>query len=446
MMKNKKELQKKLEKRLKTNLQIIDVDKVTENIKPPTFQLDSNSWFVPYGEDNKLPEKLLEYYTNVGINRSIIRKKLNLFLGDGLFHEESDSYSSSRTIKFLKNVNEEEGFQDFMEKAALDYFIFGGFYIQIIKKGNNMKMYHMPFDKMRSGLANRYNKIKKYYYNPQIDKYKTWNKHTSEEDVIEFRAFDKKNKTATPQILFIKSYEPSNIYYPLPDYYGGIVNINSLYLIDIFHNTNLTNNFNPGMLITYSSPFISEEQQDEIVEQFQDKYGGVENTGKPILLFKSNEDEFDIKPLDVGEIDKMFEKLSEDVKENVVISHQANKAIISVGQAGQLGTTKEIINGTELFKNSYIYPIQNFILGKMNSLLELINLDSITIINKPVSLLKYELDELGLYLTDEEMRDYLGYKTNVNDKKVDEDVESNDIIDDKAQKSLMSFLKKIIKR
>ena len=61
-----------------------------------------------------------------------------------------------------------------------------------------------------------------------------------------------------------------------------------------------------------------------------------------------------------------------------------------------------------MFMDMYIKPAQEFVLNVFNKILATNNLLGISFINKPVSLLRYNLSELQNYLTVNEVREFLG--------------------------------------
>ena len=386
--------------------------KLSKNVKNPKINEIEDQKFINYGIDNKLPEQLLELYSSVGVHRAILQKKINMFTGSIGIEGEPTDKQYIKTRKFLDNINKYESIEQLIVKVGLDYFLFGGFYLQILWSRDKKKiaeMYHMMFDKMRSGVGNEFNIVENYYFNASHLADEQWSLTTEEKDdyIKEFPAFNLKEKSK-PQILFSKKYDPSNIFYPFPDYIGAIKDLDTLGAIADFHNSNIHNNMQPGYMITYTGPEPSEEDKDVITKQIQDKYSDTENTGKPMLFFLDTDIKMEITPIDTSDIADMYEKLSADVKENVVISHQILKAVISLSQAGSLGNTKEIIEGNEMFMESYIMPAQEFVLEVFNKLLRINGLNEIFIVNKPVSLLRYSLDELGKYLDRNEIREYLG--------------------------------------
>jgi len=411
----------------------INFIKLNEFVKIPTFNFDPRAeFFVKFGDDNLLPEKILEYYNSVGLNRSIIQKKTSLLLGDGITFEAEDDLQSKKTLQFIKGVNDFETMDELFAKVALDYFLYGGCYLQIIwaKNGKKInKIYHMPYHKMRSGKANKYNIVEKFYYNPSDEKYKKWGKYSTKKDVIEFNSFSTKKLKSKPQILYIKNYEPSNIFYALPDYVGAFKDLDTMAGIADFNNANIHNNMQPGFTVIFKGPEPSDDAKDEIVDQIKNKYQDTENAGKPMVFFIEEENAIEIKPMESGDIADMFLNLSNEVKENIVVSHQVPRAVSGLMTPGALGGTKELVEGTEIVKTGYIYPAQTFLLNYFNNIMEINGLKDIAIINPATSLLRYSLGDLQPFLTIDEIRNYIGYEDLTTEEvvqEIEEEIEQED--------------------
>jgi len=394
-------------------------------IEMPNFDYDLDEKIVPFSKNNNLPKELLKLYNNVGLHRAIIQKKSHMFNAEGItFDAEEGEKQSEDTQEFLNTVNPFYSMTELLNRVGQDYFLFGGSYLQIIwsTDGESIKeIYHMPFQAMRSGQLNKYGIATKFYYNNNTSKIKKWNKYIDADDVIEFNAFSTKKNKSKPQILFLKKYNPDSAVYPIPDYIGAIKDLDTLAAISDFHNNNIHNNMQPGFTVFYKSSNISEEEQDEIVTQIKKKYTDTENVGKPMIFFIDGEDDMEIKPMETSDIADMYKNLSTDVKDNIVNSHQVLRAAVGLATPGSLGNTKEIIEAQEMMKNSYIIPTQNEVLEYINSVLNINNLKPISFINKPISLLRYNLNELAQFLTQDEMREYLGYE------KIDNDIVKEDV-------------------
>ena len=88
-----------------------------------------NKEYVYYGTNNKYPNYLLELYLNCSTLTSIIDGTVDYINGNGV---QTDS-------EFLKGIINSKGekIEDLLRKISVDFQIFGGFAIQIIRNINN---------------------------------------------------------------------------------------------------------------------------------------------------------------------------------------------------------------------------------------------------------------------------------------------------------------------
>ncbi len=382
---------------------------VESTVENPTIVETKYSEYVKIGADNKYPDTLLDYYENVGLHKAIILKKISMILGTGI----ASTCETKSTIdeEFISAANNNETLDVILEKCANDLIIFGGYYLQVIwnKKGDKIaEIYHMPYNKMRSGKANEYGKVEKYYYNSTLSPFA---KYTQLSSLTEINTFSITENKKEPQILFTKFYDPSNIYYPMPDYSGAVTDIDTLQEISKFQNTNIKNNFQPGFIIFFRGPEPDEDAKDLIISSLRDKYSGSGNAGKPMVFFLDSEQEApEIKPMETSDIAEMYQTLMKSVKENIVVSHQVPRTVANLESAGSLGNTKEVLQNNLIFRMDYIKNAQEKLLSSFNMIGKINGLCELEFVNPNPSLLMFGLNELKEILTVDEFREFLGYE------------------------------------
>lgn len=393
--------------------------------------LSTVDW-VKFGRDNKFPSKVMEAYQKAGLNQAIINKKLNMMLGEGLTWETDKPAQEKRMEKWMMNPNPYENMESLVNKLLLDYVIFGGCYVQVIwNRGGKAiaELYHTPFDRVRSGKKNRKGIVDEYFY---LDETKDWVNANAFSDVSGLPAFNTETKKGKPQILPLNSYSPLNPYYPMPDYSAALVDIDTYINISIFHSANIRNNFAPGMLIFFRGPEPSQDEKDDIVTQLKKKYSGAENAGKPAIFFlDSEQEEPTIEVSGNSENANMFESLSKSIRENIVTSHQIPGALAAIPEPGSLGNSKEILQSEMMFMQDYIKPLQEKFLNMFNVIQNVNKLPDIEFINPNPSIIMYDINELESVLTQEEIREFLGYEP-LEKKVVEPEEDEKEIIDSEA--------------
>ena len=287
----------------------------------------------------------------------------------------------------------------------MDLEIFGGFSLNIIwtkDKTQIAEIYHIPYQYIRSGTMNEQNQVDYFLYNNE------WKYYTKVEECKLLPTFGFDNRDQK-QLMYAKKYNSTNLYYPLPSYFGGINDINTLNEISIFHNSCIKNNFQPGLLILFRGPIPSPEEQDAIMDALQEKYKRAENAGTPTVFFIDGDQlEPIIQQLPTSDLDKQYEVLTEAIKESVVMSHSIPRILAGLEKSGSLGGGKEYLDAQMIFYNDYIKPNQNFILSHLNKIGKINGLKPFMIKNMKPNLLMYDTSLLEKVLTVNEIRNLLG--------------------------------------
>jgi len=420
----KKYQRKTIDKATKGNVKFIQMSK---EYSAPIVQVEANYKIVRYGENNNFPNQLLELLSSSGLHRSIIDKKVQMIMGEGLNLEDVNDV----TEQFILHPNPYEDLNSLMEKCAWDLETFGSFYLQVIWNPNDntvKEVYHMKNDRMRVGIPNDFGfSDSAYFYNDLTLKV---NDYYDIQNTIHFPMFSENVDKSEPQIFHVKKYSPTNQYYGSPSYEGSVLDIQTYAEISNFHNSNLHNNFSPGYLIAFNGTPPSEELQDDIIKELRTKYGDTENTGKPLVMFLEEGMEWELKPMEQSDIDNQFKTLIKQIIENITISHKIPKQVLGIQTQGSLGGSKEVLEATQIFKTDYIMPQQSIILGAFNTIGLLNGLDEFKINNPSPNIMMYDIADLGNILTQNELREYLGYEE-LDDSEIVNEQEDEIIIDEK---------------
>lgn len=379
----------------------------------PSIIVDRNSEIVKYGKDNLFPQHLLEISVQSSLHTAILDKKTKMLVGEG-FTFDGDN---KNTQLFLDAPNPYEDMNTILEKCAVDLEIFGGFNLQTVwsrDKKSISEIYHLPFQNIRSTKMNDDNQIENYYYNTD------WKKYTKLSSCTQIPSFSLLNREGS-QLIYAKKYNSLTPYYPLPSYIGALNDINTLYQISVYHNSTISNNFQPGLMIVFRGPIPTPEEQDDIIDALEDKYKGSKNAGTPSVFFLDNEQQ---KPLieqtQVSDLDKQYSTLTEAVKESVVMGHSIPRIVAGLEKSGSLGGSKEIVEANMVFYTEYVLSNQQFIEKYFNKIMKINGLDEIYIQNSKPSLHLYSENLLKEVLTKDEIRELFGYSELVKDIKNDD--------------------------
>jgi len=335
--------------------------------------------WVYYGENNLLPQYFIELYDNCSIHKSVITSKVNQIMGDGIV-------SLNNPMATVNLINPSENVSDVMRKCALDFMMFGGFSLQIVKTKDGKgiaEIYHLDFSRVRSGKLNEEDKIESYFYSPH------W-KDTRKYPPQEYPAFNMNDK-GDNQIYYYKTYVPSMSYYPVPDWSAGQRSIE----IDIetknFHMNNLRSGMVPSLFINMNGGIPGEEEQRILTRALEEQYAGTDNAGQAIISFNESKDTApEIIQIPRNDNDSYYQTMNDDITRSILSAHRVSSAeLFGIATAGKLGGSNEIVEHSEYFRKMVIQPFQNCMLPIFNKLVSIK-------FEKPTT---FEIKPLSLFLT-----------------------------------------------
>ena len=335
--------------------------------------------WVYYGDQNLLPQYFIELYDNCAIHKAVITSKVNQIMGDGIV-------SLNNPMATVNLINPSENVADVMRKCALDFMMFGGFSLQIVKTKDRKgiaEIYHLDFSRVRSGKLNDEDKIESYFYSPH------W-KDTRKYPPQEYPAFNMDEK-GDVQIYYYKTYVPSMSYYPVPDWSAGQRSIE----IDIetknFHMNNLRSGMVPSLFINMNGGIPGEEEQRILTRALEEQYAGTDNAGQAIISFNESKDTApEIIQIPRNDNDSYYQTMNDDITRSILSAHRVSSAeLFGIATAGKLGSSNEIVEHSEYFRKMVIQPFQNCMLPCFNKLVSIK-------FEKPTT---FEIKPLSLFLT-----------------------------------------------
>ena len=412
-------------------------EKMKEQIVTPTFSIADDDEYVPYGEDNEMGDHLLSLYDNVALHRAIIDKKINLFLGEGFtFDAKENEKQSELTQKFIDVVNPYENLDSLMLKIAMDWFIFRGSYLAVKwnKTGTKiLELHHLDFNKVRVGAADEFNNITHCYYRPTNDYDERWmNGDMLEKTDKKYPMFSTTENKGKTQVLFIKQYNITSPFYPLPDYFGARRQLDTLKRISEFWNDGIANGLMPSHSI-FAYGEMSKEEREAFVKSLKSKYSQTDGgSGKPLVgVFKNKDQRVDIEAIEQSNLDRMYIQLAKDTIESVASAHQY-PLTLAQSTPGKLGSANEVIQQMNIFIQTYIRPNQKQVLSFINGIFRINKLKEIDIITKDIKpTLEFDIIDPTLFLTEDEIRKEMGYAGKDADV-VKDDVANEDNNEDKT--------------
>jgi hypothetical protein len=376
-----------------------------DQVPLPVYKEVKGKEYIYYGERNDYPNYLLRIYNNSAKHNAIVTGKVDYICGNGWGVKSEDEMEKAKVFGMIDKVNrKEESLNELTNKLVTDLTIFGGYYLQVIwtkATGEIAELYHVDYYKVRTNADNSEfyvsdNWIKNDNVNPRPD-FET------------YPAFDPNNTTGS-QILYFKEYRAGVNTYSLPDYRGAISYIELDISIGEYHLNTINNGMFSSKLINLNGGKVSQEEEDRIEKQFQNKFSGSKNAGKFMLAFNdSKENEPSIIDLSGTELDKHFDLLNLTVQQEIFSGHKITSPMLfGIKTEGQLGGRSELRDAYQLFQNTYVNAKQRALEETINYLYKFNDVTA-KLELKPTEPISFEFSEAIIVanMTQDEIREKL---------------------------------------
>lgn len=321
---------------------------------------------VKFGDYNDYPDYLVHLYNNSSIHETCINSIVEAIKGDGLVADPT-------WVLDVAN-RENESWNDLFAKVALDYYLFGGFYIEVIYNKLRTKpaeYYHIPFASVRAKKCNHRGKIEGYYI---AHEWKPRGQYiTDTEEAIYMPAFDpKKSFEEASQLYAFRPYHPLQKYYPLPKYAGATKVVELDTEVDNWHVSNIKNGLTPSIAITTFTNG-TEEDRRAIENQLRLQFQGSSQAGQMFYMdVDSPENKPVIEAIANNGGDTYYTTINDMVVQKILTAHRiTSPMLLGIKTEGQLGGAQEMLDAYTLFLNMVIKPYQQDILTCLEELLEL---------------------------------------------------------------------------
>lgn len=291
----------------------------------PITKKSGRGW-VNYGKMNDMPTLLLDLYNQSPTHRACITFEVQSIIGNGLDLEAMKVDGSQIAPNYYQDWN------TFLRAIALDYSIFGTYYIEIIlnKDRKTYSYYHIPADKVRWS---------EYSDDGQIESYwicQDWSM-TGQYMPIEVPAFDMKEDSkieyGQPYLYCFRPYTPCLTYYTQPVYQAGIKSIEAEIEVCNYELKSAVNSFiSPGCLIL--NEVEDDNQRQAIINNVTNLFTGSNNGGACMVAFRNNLEEKAPEWIPfsapTGHIN-LFADANSRIVDHIVSSHQiASKTLIGL--------------------------------------------------------------------------------------------------------------------
>lgn len=326
------------------------------SVEVPLFLEKKNKNIVYFGVDNLYPFELIDLYNDSSTHNAIINGKVGYTVGNGLDSEDAI------VKKWLNSANIDEDWTSLMKRLSLDYELFNGYAIEVIRTSAGKQYHHLDFANIRVGLDGSLQ-----YADDWITDKATRN---SKPHIQYLERYNPNNEEQKRGVIYHVDYRPNLKYYPLPVYVGSLAEIKTDVQIGDYWLNEVTNGFVGGTLIQHNNgvPETDDESKD-FEDAFKDKFGKATGTKIVHLFSPSKEHSSEITNLNGNDLHERYLEMSNRVKESIFIGHRVtNPILFGVKEEGQLGARNELDLAYEIFTNTYIAERQNTLLRTIKKL------------------------------------------------------------------------------
>jgi hypothetical protein len=367
----------------------------------PKFLEKKNQNIVYFGVDNIYPFELIDLYNDSSTHNAIINGKVGYTVGNGLHSEDLE------TKKWLSFANIDEDWTSLLKRISLDYELFNGYAIEVIKTGVGNQYHHIDFANIRVGLDGGLQYSDEWITDKGTRNYKP--------DIQYLERYNPKDLEQKRGVIYHVDYRPNLKYYPLPVYVGSLAEIKTDVQIGDYWLNEVKSGFVGGTLIQHNNGVPETQEESKAFEEaFQDKFGKATGTKIVHLFAPSKDNGSEISNLNGNDLHERYLEMSNRVKESIFIGHRVtNPILFGVKEAGQLGARNELDLAYEIFTNTYIAERQNTLLRTIKKLAFFeIQKSEIQIIPlKPIDSVDLTSEIILANLTRKEIRDLINEQT-----------------------------------
>lgn len=329
----------------KMNFSLFDMNQA----KPiPTFIEKENNGkpFINYGIDNRFPNYIWDLYLRSAVLQSIINGTADYVGGNVI------NYANTPVInKLAAKANKDgETLEDIIKKVIVDYQIFGGFSLQILRNRLNeiSEIYWLDFRNVRLNKE----ATKAYYSSDWVRK---------ANDFVEYEIFDD-SKQQTTSVFYFKGHITRGIY-PIPRYNGALAAIETSTEISKFHLNSILNNFSGNFVINFNNGQPDEETQGIIEDKIKEKFSGSSNAGKFLLVFNDGKDNaVTVERIQDDNFDKKYEALRNSTYKEIFTSMRCQPQLFGLLIEGSLFNKEEYTEAFNLYNKTVVQPMQRDII------------------------------------------------------------------------------------
>lgn len=387
----------------------INMEKQVENT--PVMR-DSRRGWINYGTRNMYPLELSNLYYNSPTHKACVDFEVASIIGDGV------DYDAMRMDESKLYPNYQETWNEFIQKIALDYVLFGSYAFQIIrnKDGRTYSFYHQPITDVRCSPRDEDGVITSYWISGD------WSAQ-SKFPPVEIPAFgfqeDEEIKSGKPYLFVYNQYSPDIQYYQIPHYASAIKAIQTEIELVRYDLRSVLNNFTASGVLSMNR-IDNDEERKMVLDNIEAMFTGSDGANSLMVTFKNSDEE---NPVTFTRFDKdvnnvnLFDGTNDRLVNRIVSAHRIpSKALIGLNvDSAMLGGEGNLINvAYNLYLKTKGTNDRNAVINTINKMLALNGIDQ-KIVLKPLS---FDLTEMENHSTTPDSATNIGETTENDEEKI----------------------------
>lgn len=387
----------------------INMEKQVENT--PVMR-DSRRGWINYGTRNMYPLELSNLYYNSPTHKACVDFEVASIVGDGI------DYEAMRMDESKLYPNYQETWNEFIQKIALDYVLFGSYAFQIIrnKDGRTYSYYHQPITDVRCSPRDEDGVITSYWISGD------WSAQ-SKFPPVEIPAFgfqeDEEIKSGKPYLFVYNQYSPDIQYYQIPHYASAIKAIQTEIELVRYDLRSVLNNFTASGVLSMNR-IDNDEERKMVLDNIEAMFTGSDGANSLMVTFKNSDEE---NPVTFTRFDKdvnnvnLFDGTNDRLVNRIVSAHRIpSKALIGLNvDSAMLGGEGNLINvAYNLYLKTKGTNDRNAVINTINKMLALNGIDQ-KIVLKPLS---FDLTEMENHSTTPDSATNIGETTENDEEKI----------------------------
>lgn len=388
-----------------------------------------------FDESDSLLHTISAVYNTSPTNRSIIRQKTTLVMGDGftLMKGRPNSLFPSMTKgnvavtdpaqiealdERLMAVNADgETLAEVAEKVIQEFLVYGNSFAVLAKPagGKDVFCHHVPFVKGRLSERKKNSTEPQYVGFNDEWKERVW----TDANVVKIPLYPVWSEAdefgVQRTVIHLKDHAPGFEYYGLSEWIAALLYSEIEYRIAKFNSSKFDNSFVPSGILQFFGA-TSQDEAKAIVRDVKNKYVGTgKNGGLVVQVLRDETLKANYQKIE-DDSEGSFLDLSRVSAQAIVSAHRWTMSLAGFATGGKLGTNEQIRREFEIAQNTVIRPLQNMLcrrllnvymkeLAAMDSSLKGLYLDIQN--STPVSFVG-EIDVNSVLNTDEK-REIIGY-------------------------------------